>query len=235
MKIQEAEVINKDNLFNNNIYFIKYQNHKVALYREDKLFVLNRDNSLKEIPYEQSNVFAWYTDYSRNSEILEIMNNPEIEILYKKAQEKVLAFRPKYAAGFLSEETQKTILNNFQHYINNDWKVVCHHMTINLGRIKPEEKHLIGKTHKAKITHIGTHEDSNVTALKVETDIPSVNESKHITLAIGENGKPFMSNQIQNWKEVDNLEIDLKVGEFLHNQKVNFGKKQAKRKTKVNI
>lgn len=232
MKIQSAEVIQKENLFNNNIYFIKYQNHKVALYRENKLFVLNKDNSFKEIPYEESNVFSWYTDYMRNSDIQQFMKVDNIEDLHKKALQEVLALRPKYSAGFLNDEDKKKLLDKYSAHIPESWNVVCHHMTMHLGRLKEEQYNLRGITKEATVTHVGVLEDL-VVAFKIETDIPSVNEHKHITLALSEKGKPFMSNKIEDWKKVELLEVDLKIGEFLNNETVNYGKEKPKKKIKV--
>lgn len=232
MKIQKEEIIHKDNLFNNNLYFIKYNNHKVALYRESKLYVLSKNNTLQEIPYEESNVFSWYSDYSRNSEVLELMKADNIDSLYKKAQEKMLGERPKYAAGFLSEEDKKKILTHFSNDIPEDWKVICHHMTINLGRLQEKDKHLLGKECKSTITHLGIDKDIGIMALKVETDIPSKNVNKHITLALKEGVKPFRSNDITEWNKVEPLEISLKVGEFLMNQTISYGK-QKKNKNKL--
>ncbi len=229
MKIHKEEVIHKDNLFNNNLYFIKYNNHKVALYREDKLYVLGKNNTLKEIPYEESNIFAWYSDYSRNSEILELMQAENIDTLYKKTQEKMLSERPKYAAGFLSEEDKKKILTHFSENIPENWKTICHHMTMNLGRLQEKDKHLLGKEFKSKITHLGINKDIGIMALKIDTDIPSKNEHKHITLALKEGTKPFRSNDIQEWIEIEPLEISLKVGEFLTNQNISYGKENKKK------
>lgn len=229
MKIQKEEIIHKDNLFNDNLYFIKYNNHKVALYRESKLYILGKNNTLKEIPYEESNIFAWYSDYSKNSEILELMQSENIDTLYKKAQEKMLAERPKYAAGFLSEEDKKKILTHFSKDIPKDWTTICHHMTMNLGRLQEKDKHLLGKEFKSKITHLGIDKDIGIMALKIDTDIPSKNEHKHITLALKEGTKPFRSNDIQEWIEIEPLEISLKVGEFLTNQTISYGKENKKK------
>lgn len=229
MKIKEEEIIQKNNLFNNNLYFIKYNNHKVALYKDDKLYILGKNNSLNEIPYKDSNVFSWYTGYKNDSDILELMKSENIDSLYKKAQEDILSSRPVYAAGFLSENERNNILLEFSNNIPKDWKIICHHMTMNLGKLQEKDKHLLSKEFKSQVTHLGIDKDIGIMALKILTDIPSKNNHKHITLALKEGVKPFMSNKIEEWKEIEHFDISLKVGEFLMNETISYGKEKNKK------
>jgi hypothetical protein len=223
MKIQNAEILKKENLFNNNLYFIKYQNHKVALFREEELYILDKNEKLKKISYEQSNIFSWYTDYEKSSEIIDLMKSSDIESLYDKEKNNLLDIRPNYTAAFLEDEDKKKIIDNFSSYIEKDWNIVCHHMTMNLGRIKEKDLHLLNKEKQATVTHIGIDLEECIIALKLETDIPSMNEIKHITLCLKENTKAFKSNFIKNWEKVEDFKINLKVGEFLNNQTISYG------------
>lgn len=229
MKIKEEEIIQKNNLFNNNLYFIKYNNHKVALYKEDKLYILGKNNSLKEIPYEESNIFSWYTDYKNDADILELMKSDNINYLYTKAQEDILSNRPLYTAGFLSDNDKNNILMQFSNSIPEDWKIICHHMTMNLGKLQEKDKPLLGKEFKSQVTHLGIDEDIGIMALKIFTDIPSKNTHKHITLALKEGAKPFMSNKIEEWNKIEPFDISLKVGEFLTNETISYGKEKNKK------
>ena len=49
-------------------------------------------------------------------------------------------------------------------------------------------------------------EDDKVKAVGVESDIPSKNAQKHITVAVnfGNGGKPFLSNKLTNWVPLEN-------------------------------
>ena len=103
----------------------------------------------------------------------------------------------------------------FDSFIPKDWKIYCHHMTIRFGDIKETDdddlvrfiKENEGKEFNMKLISFG--ESDKAMAVQVETDCPSKNEIKHITIAVSQNGKPYDSNKIVNWRKI-NKEILIK-------------------------
>lgn len=77
-------------------------------------------------------------------------------------------------------------------------------MTIQFGSPKlPEElEHTKERDYELIATHFGYTD--KVLAVRVE-GFPSKNEVPHVTVAVNrkEGGKPFMSNQIENWEELE--------------------------------
>lgn len=113
---------------------------------------------------------------------------------------------PKNYVAILDKETSEYLNASFLEIIPRNWiPNVRHHMTICSGIKSQEELKFIvaeyGKSHKMKAVALGISEDA--IALKVETDIPSKNEIKHITLATPIGGKSYLSNKIETWYELD--------------------------------
>lgn len=111
------------------------------------------------------------------------------------------------AVELLPESRNK--LESFTKIINNpNWKIYCHHMTIHFGKIIPKniESYIdenIGKEVKLIANYLGY--DNKAMAVKVETDVPSSNAIKHITIAAL--NKPVDSNFIQTWQEIAHIEL----------------------------
>jgi hypothetical protein len=106
-----------------------------------------------------------------------------------------------YTAFVLSDESRNLLLNNFRDKIPFNWHIIAHHMTINLG--SPENgpaKNLIDTEGEAFVLMFGKNDKA--VAVKLESNIPSQNNIKHITLAINRacGGKPKDSNHIVNWE-----------------------------------
>jgi hypothetical protein len=81
------------------------------------------------------------------------------------------------------------------------WRIHAHHMTVNMGfwLEGPLERFEEG----ANVSLIATHYamDDRVLAVKVETAVPSANETKHITVAVNPNGgQSHHSNELTDWK-----------------------------------
>jgi len=92
-----------------------------------------------------------------------------------------------------------------------DWKIICHHMTINLGPLKKDLNENLANGDEAEVSvtdwgvlkeEIDGAEYPSLIAVKVKNDtINSQNETKHITVAIknGSKYKPKDSNNIKEW------------------------------------
>lgn len=108
--------------------------------------------------------------------------------------------RVAYSAVVLDEKSREKLLSRFKDLIPEDWEIIAHHMTINLGEIDPEFQKFLGyKNVGLWVNEIGI--DDKVIAVGV-SGFSSKNQKPHITLAVNrkDGGKPMMSNNIKNWK-----------------------------------
>jgi hypothetical protein len=105
-----------------------------------------------------------------------------------------------YTALVLDEPSRTKLLQYSE--IPDGWENIAHHMTLNMGEIKPEYEKYLGMTANLKVIKIGMSD--LVMAAMVETTVPTANDIPHITIAVNrqEGGKPFMSNKITNWKPI---------------------------------
>ena len=109
-----------------------------------------------------------------------------------------------YSAVVLDYESSESLLNKFNGEIPDGWKKYAHHMTIALGKAI-EDENLLGSSQILTVTQIG--KSDMVIAVRVE-GFPSKNKIPHVTLAVNpEGGKPFMSNKIEEWKDIEPFEI----------------------------
>ena len=109
-----------------------------------------------------------------------------------------------YSAVVLDNESSELLLNKFNGEIPDGWKKYAHHMTISLGKAI-EDENLLGSSQTLIVTQIG--KSDMVMAVRVE-GFPSKNKIPHITLAVNpEGGKPFMSNKIEEWNDIEPFEI----------------------------
>lgn len=109
-------------------------------------------------------------------------------------------YKVSYSAVVLENESRQRILNHLS--IPNDWKVICHHMTIKMGELPENLKEKIGHYVTLQVTKLG--KSDLALAVGVETSL-SQNVIPHITVAINAlNGaKPKDSNAIQDWTMLD--------------------------------
>jgi len=109
-----------------------------------------------------------------------------------------------YSAVVLDHESSELLLNKFNGEIPDGWKKYAHHMTIALGKAI-EDENLLGSSQILTVTQIG--KSDMVISVRVE-GFPSKNKIPHITLAVNpEGGKPFMSNKIEEWEDIEPFEI----------------------------
>ena len=109
-----------------------------------------------------------------------------------------------YSAVVLDHESSELLLNTFKGEIPDGWKKYAHHMTIALGKAI-EDENLLGSSQILTVTQIG--KSDMVIAVRVE-GFPSKNKIPHVTLAVNpEGGKPFMSNKIEEWKDIEPFEF----------------------------
>jgi hypothetical protein len=106
--------------------------------------------------------------------------------------------RVLYSAVVLSKESHNKLLEVFADLIPEGWKEFAHHMTIVFGKGLPEDqKKDLDQEVTLHATDIGISDDA--IAVKVE-GYSTTNKIPHITIAVSPQGKPQMSNQIENWQ-----------------------------------
>lgn len=116
-----------------------------------------------------------------------------------------------YSCVLLDNKSHGLLLATFADKIPDGWKTIAHHMTIVFGK-GIDDKNELGKTVTLTVTHIGW----NDMAMAVLVDgYPSKNDNPHVTLAVNpDGGKPQMSNDITNWRKVNQFTISGVVTEI---------------------
>jgi hypothetical protein len=108
-----------------------------------------------------------------------------------------------YSCVLLDNQSRTTLLDMIGDRTPEGWKVIAHHMTINMGELK--DKTDLGKEVVLTVEEVGISDMAM--AVKV-SGYPSKNEIPHITIAINpDGGKPVMSNKITNWRPIKNFMI----------------------------
>ena len=102
-----------------------------------------------------------------------------------------------YTGVFLDKDSRTILEQEFKSQVPEGWEWIAHHMTITMGEMTDKSK--LGEQVSLEVTSFGKND--KVMAVGV-TGYPSKNDKPHITLAVNraEGGKPFMSNQIENWE-----------------------------------
>lgn len=108
-----------------------------------------------------------------------------------------------YTAVVLDAADQQKLIDHFRDLIPPQWKIYCHHMTINMDGFDkgPLPASGFNLNDKVKVEVVSFAYDDLVMAVGVSSEVPSTNEIKHITVAVNEKngGKPFFSNKLTNW------------------------------------
>ena len=109
--------------------------------------------------------------------------------------------RITYSCVVLDDKSRSMLLEHLSNNIPNNFEIIAHHMTINMGELEPEMKHMISDKVTLKVTKIGISELALAVAVE---GFPSKNDIPHITVAVNrkDGGKPFDSNKITNWQPV---------------------------------
>jgi len=109
-----------------------------------------------------------------------------------------------YSGVVLDEKSKGLLLQAFSDLIPKGWNIYVHHMTIAFGK-GVENKADLGKEVDLTVTKIGV---SDVAIAAGVEGYPSKSVIPHITIAINpDGGKPVMSNDISDWKSVENFKI----------------------------
>lgn len=104
-----------------------------------------------------------------------------------------------YTAVVLDQPSQQ-LLSTLFSILPTEWERHCHHMTINLGPANTGPAHdLLGQQVDLKAVSVSAND--RVAAVGIDTDVPSANRIKHVTLGVnrGIGAKPVESNRLQTW------------------------------------
>jgi hypothetical protein len=113
--------------------------------------------------------------------------------------------------------SRTALLDFLEDEIPEGWKVFAHHMTICLGPLK--DRDLVDRKAVMEVTHLGLSDMAM--AVKIESEIESKNDIKHITIAVNQDGgMPVMSNQIIKWQNVKSLKLLGTVTEIKAQQQI---------------
>lgn len=108
-----------------------------------------------------------------------------------------------YSGVIINDKSRRKLFKGFNKFIPKSYKLISHHMTINLGEIDKKYEKYLGLPIKLKVEEFGI--DENVAAVKV-SGFNAGNIIPHITIAVNTmtNGKPVDSNYIpdENWELV---------------------------------
>jgi acyl-CoA synthetase (AMP-forming)/AMP-acid ligase II len=117
-----------------------------------------------------------------------------------------------YTGIVLPPDQQQILLQKFQKIIPQGWKPIAHHMTINLKTAdQGPAAALLGKNVTLTVNGYGLSEAALAAA--VETEIPSKNAIKHITIATAPDGRASQSNEIEKWIPIHPFTITGRIEE----------------------
>ena len=109
-----------------------------------------------------------------------------------------------YSAVVLDEKSRTKLIEKFKSIIPDEYEIIAHHMTINLGDINPEFEKYLGLTVRLCVNDIAM--DDKVIAVGV-SGFESRNAKPHITICTINGGKPVDSNGICEWISIPKLNI----------------------------
>jgi hypothetical protein len=107
----------------------------------------------------------------------------------------------RYSAVVLDSNAKFRLVERFKKYIPENFEIVAHHMTINMGKIDPEYEKYLGMSVQLTVEDIAI--DDKVVAVGV-SGFGTKNTKAHITLAVNTlgGGKPKDSNNLMNWQKL---------------------------------
>jgi len=164
-----------------------------------------------------------YMDEQKEKELVKIlMENPNVgdvqDKMAKHLEEKKAnkERKPFFWAAYLYPESHGALVESLTSQIPEDWKIYAHHMTIAFGKPKSEDviKYIQDNMGKdVELTAVELGKSNEVMAVKIETNVPSDNKIKHVTVAVSPNGKPVQSNFITDWKSLPKpIKLKAKIG-----------------------
>ena len=115
-----------------------------------------------------------------------------------------------YTAILLDERSKAELKRLAYHWFNEirDWKLYCHHLTLNMGKLNTElnSADVLDKEVVIQVDAVGMNDYAAACratkfVTTCGTELKSKNKVPHITVAVNSHGggKPVMSNDIDWW------------------------------------
>lgn len=126
---------------------------------------------------------------------------------------------PAYCGVILTEDSHAELVNLLGRCTPQGWEVIAHHMTTQLGALPEALRPRIGETVQLEADAFGCYEEKAMAVRIKPGAFPTRSETPHVTLAVNrsEGGKPYDSNKITEWVELDSpLIIEGIVGEVFN-------------------
>eukprot|EP01119_Soliformovum_irregulare_P001909 TRINITY_DN1177_c0_g1_i1.p1 TRINITY_DN1177_c0_g1~~TRINITY_DN1177_c0_g1_i1.p1 ORF type:complete len:430 (-),score=112.28 TRINITY_DN1177_c0_g1_i1:35-1324(-) len=137
------------------------------------------------------------------------------QLLQKHRPNTSLKTSVRYTGAVLDHEGHRLLLERFSPP-DPSWRPYAHHCTIKLGSIRGEEEELglkLGDVVKFEAIAVGASDFAMAVQVR---GITSRNATPHITLYVSPDGKPFMSNDIREWKELESpILLSATIKEFV--------------------
>lgn len=112
-----------------------------------------------------------------------------------------------YTAVVLTRESSDLLIKKFSNITPENWTIHAHHMTINMKEASEgPAAHFVGE--KVQLNVISYAINDKALAVGVETNVPSNNKIKHVTIATSPIGKPGDSNDLTEWKPLPQFSIE---------------------------
>lgn len=221
MKFLKNEIIEHSSCIENMIYVFGGNKKAHLGYFSNGDFFAFFENKNQKL--DKKNIFI-LKETLYNKEKIEEVKNIFSKEWFKLFKEELFEQRIKYTAAILTENSRHILVERMKDFIPNKWNIIAHHMTINLGEPSSKLKQSIGETVFLTIKEFSISKELMVFAVKVESDVFSRNELKHITVAIDfENGAKAMdSNKLTEFQSINEFVLEAKIGCVLNNNKEVF-------------
>ena len=164
--------------------------------------------TLEDYEVNHVTVPEYYIDEKRERELVGIlMNNPKFTNGAKRTNNKPQnKNKAHFWSAVINKDEQTKLLNAVGDKIPEGWTLFAHHMTVAFGKPKSDETRNIIENELGQykeLTAVKLGLSDMAMAVEIETNVPSDNNLKHITIAVAPGGKPVMSNKITNWELLD--------------------------------
>jgi hypothetical protein len=164
-----------------------------------------------------------YLDPRSEDTLVKVLkSHPDFNLLPPKDKKKNASV--SYYGAMLTDASREKLLYSISSKIPEGWKDYAHHMTIARGGPKKEEvqKFMPNMGFPDKIftmTAVAIGINDKALAVKVETDIPSDNDVKHVTVATSPDGKPQHSRDITEWTPLSiPISLDSKLTKVMNQE-----------------
>lgn len=126
-------------------------------------------------------------------------------LMNKHGREYIIKDIVEYTGVLLDRDSHRKLINAFPPKAR--WAKKAHHMTMCLGEMREDlftsvDKELYALGREVELEVVAYGEDEKAAAVKVTSDVPTLNTTPHVTVAISPIGRAKDSNDIRAWRPV---------------------------------